>query len=335
LDLGERRIQRFLRRPDITVRSRESRVRRLLDDRLQVEASDSRVQNDLAWDTIALAARNAGPGTGLGSWNQAAAAEASLASGDPAAVRSRIIKAFRGAEPVSVPAVATLVRYLAWTGDRTVAEVWHRLENPELDPAGAAEGGRLVAATRAELRRSARDLARPIPEEWRDPELTESAQDASLVDELMAVAGSEQGAGSAPSGWTGAVGRILQFVRRTGLTPEALQGRLTWSPVVVPGAGVRLRLRNLRIGGTVVELGYSQVGNTTRFFLEPHRGGPPLTVALDPVVAGAGVRATRVDGGPADLQVRPEAGEKRWRTPVQLVLDRMRILEVEMDSENH
>jgi hypothetical protein len=64
--------------------------------------------------------------------------------------------------------------------------------------------------------------------------------------------------------------------------------------------------------------------------IEQTEGPVPVTLILEPWVSGRAVRAVRVDGEPAELEVR--RFEDGWVIPVQITLDHIRRMEIERDG---
>jgi hypothetical protein len=118
-----------------------------------------------------------------------------------------------------------------------------------------------------------------------------------------------------------------------GVEPDAARGRLELRPR--PGDRRAFGIRNLSMGGAAVSVSYRREDRpggvrVHGFGLEQERGPVPVTVAMEPELAGARVLRARVDGRAAELDPAPAGG--LWRVPVQLVLDHPRRVEVEMEQ---
>ncbi len=297
----EWRAVRVLGRAGMVVRGRESRVRRVLEERLALEASDPAPGRALAWAILALAPREsvAVPA----GWTEAALAEAMLASGDAGPAR-RLIREALGDGPAGAPVLAVVARYLAWTGDRsTVAAVWDRV----LESAEDLAGGPGLSRVAEDIGAAAPAVGGAAPEE---------IGTAALLEHLRGSTG--------PAGEAAA--RVLLLTALLGVVPDAPRGRLTLRPRI-PDEWSGFRVRNLRVGGCAVEMSCDGDDGVVRYALRQTRGAPPLQVVFEPIVP-ARVRAARVDGVPAELAVAREG--RSWQAPVQLVLDTDRTVELEL-----
>jgi hypothetical protein len=312
------------------VSGRESRIRRLLEDRLGIEPSGGSSAGELAWATIELAAWE-GSALKVADWPAAALAEASLASGGADAVRRLLTRTFRE-PPDGCPALAVLARYLSWTGDRsTVRALWESAMAglSELDDGDPARPTVLSA-----LAVTAEDIGAPAPAGVGDT-LEDSAGTGRDSGRLAEPGSTLDFTGRAAAedwvaGW--AATRVLRLVDSLGLEPDAPRGRLTMRPRLA-GEDPDFQVRNLRVGGAVLDLACIREGNTIRFTLDPTRGMPPLQVAFEPRVAGTALERARVDGAAADLDPVREA--ELLSVPVQLVLDHPRTVELELASNEH
>jgi hypothetical protein len=111
-----------------------------------------------------------------------------------------------------------------------------------------------------------------------------------------------------------------------GFAPDAPSGRLELRPAFA----ARFRafaVSALAMGDFRFTLAYRRSGPCATYTITPTGGRVPPTLVLAPTVTGREVRATRVDGVPADLDWRARDGGVETR--VQLPLDRERTLEVE------
>ncbi len=113
-----------------------------------------------------------------------------------------------------------------------------------------------------------------------------------------------------------------------GLAPDAPSGRIRVAPSL-PTHMSAFRAEGIRVGEADLDVTYEREGNTHRLRLEPTRGRVPVTVVLEPSLAGASLRAARVDGSRAELNAAATAS--RIRARVQLVLDAPRTVEMDVD----
>jgi hypothetical protein len=56
----------------------------------------------------------------------------------------------------------------------------------------------------------------------------------------------------------------------------------------------------------------------------------PVTLVFEPWVRARAIRAVRIDGRPAELELRPL--EDGWVIPVQIALDHVRQMDIERES---
>lgn len=112
-----------------------------------------------------------------------------------------------------------------------------------------------------------------------------------------------------------------------GLAPDAPAGRVGLSPTF-PWHLKSFEASNLAVGECRFRLSYCKGASSVRFEVEPTRGRVPPSLILSPTVAATAVGAARVDGAPADLDVRPAGSGVRVQ--VQLPLDGPRSLEIQM-----
>lgn len=313
-----RRVTRIMGRAAIVVRGRESRIRRLLEDRLTVEAPDDRPGRELAWSKISLAAWEAGPHAGVIGPVDAAVAEASLTTGGGEAVRRGMMDGWAaGASGPAVLQIAT--RYLAWTGDRpTVAGLWDRIVASSERAVEEGTGG----AMRAGIARLAKEVGAPVPA-WRDAPVATASPRTGDPGTAVGPA--------APLPVRSAAVRVLRLASTLGVVPDAPRGRLELRPRL--DRWTRFRLEGLRVGDAVVALSYVREATVARFTVTQTRGAPPLQLVLAPLVAATSVAEARVDGAPARLAPQPVGS--LWKVPVQLVLDRDRTVEVELGTSDH
>ncbi len=110
-----------------------------------------------------------------------------------------------------------------------------------------------------------------------------------------------------------------------GATPDAPSARLVLAPRL-PAHLRTFRADGIRVGDVRLSMDFEREGRTRRFRLEPTAGRAPALIVLEPTVPGV-VRAARVDGRNADLEVAPARGGAKVR--VQLPLDGPRALEID------
>lgn len=115
-----------------------------------------------------------------------------------------------------------------------------------------------------------------------------------------------------------------------GARADAAYGRLRLAPRV-PVGWKRFEVAGLRVGDVRVRLAYRRKGHRHTFVLAPATGRIPLNVVFEPLLPISAVRAVRVDGEAADLEIR----RHRDRTGVrlQLPLDSRRVITVDGADE--
>jgi hypothetical protein len=111
-----------------------------------------------------------------------------------------------------------------------------------------------------------------------------------------------------------------------GIEADAPRSRLRLRPQI-PAEWERLEVRGIRVADAEVVLRYRRLGGLARFEVEQASGGVPLRLVLEPALTGTFL-AARVDGVAAALAPRPWG--ERTLAPVQLVLDAIRVVELEM-----
>ncbi|MDT8340817.1 MAG: hypothetical protein RQ751_04825, partial [Longimicrobiales bacterium] len=124
-----------------------------------------------------------------------------------------------------------------------------------------------------------------------------------------------------------------------GAEPDARSGRLGLSPFLPPH-WTRFRVAGIRVGDAVLALEFERSGGHVCWTLRPEAGSVPVMVVFRPWQPLAHVRAIRVDGREAALDVTgaalaapPEGPGGGWsRVSVQLPVDAPRVLEVEGDA---
>jgi hypothetical protein len=114
-----------------------------------------------------------------------------------------------------------------------------------------------------------------------------------------------------------------------GVQPDAARHRL-WLRPRLPAGWVALSVQDIQCGDDSVRLDAELLPHLLTVRLEQEAGAIPVTALVEPFVPGA-VTAVRVDGRSASLA--PRAVEGGTRVPVQLVLDRGRVLEIEFEAE--
>jgi glycogen debranching enzyme len=112
-----------------------------------------------------------------------------------------------------------------------------------------------------------------------------------------------------------------------GVVPDAPHNRLRLAPQI-PQEWPELDVERLRVGDGQVSLRYRRVGSLHTFRMVQTSGAAPLTLHFEPAIQGRRLEAARVDGRPTKLDaVRRGEGV---RVPVDLVLDRVRTVELEI-----
>jgi hypothetical protein len=106
-----------------------------------------------------------------------------------------------------------------------------------------------------------------------------------------------------------------------GARIEAYFGRLRLAPRL-PEHWSRFTVAGLAIGDATVRMSYELVGGRHRFRFKQERGGVPIMLIFEPILAVPTDAQVWVDGTPADLVLRP-AGD-RMQASVQLPLERER-----------
>lgn len=111
-----------------------------------------------------------------------------------------------------------------------------------------------------------------------------------------------------------------------GLAPDAPVGRIRMAPRI-PTHLTHFAVSGIPIGGARLRLDYERDGAVCRYTVTPEVAPVPPLLVFEPSVTGE-VASTRVDGDPADLQLRSQGS--RTVVPVQLPLDGPRVLEVRL-----
>lgn len=347
------RLLRVAGRARVAVRAREAAAERMLADRLTVSRPQA-LGRAVEWSLLRLeAGRVDWPGAGLwlvdgapgssgapAAWRIDDAARIALglmASGDFDTVRAfltslawhaydgRIPARGTGPNGLSYDSPATrlflllVARYLAWSGDRGgVRALW---------PAVRAAVEACPPGPPAELAMAAQELGEEaLAEELAGAAAGRPLLPAPAADALPATLTRHEP--TPPDRATAAASVVDGFVRGAlGAEPQATRGRLVLRPRL-PADWSDVRVRNLVVGPAAVDLAYQNDGGHHRLTLRQRRGAVPLRVVLEPELAGQKVVASRVDGVAAELDAARVA--HRWRVPVQIVLDRTRVLEVEL-----
>ncbi|MEX2284345.1 MAG: hypothetical protein WEE89_17785 [Gemmatimonadota bacterium] len=125
-------------------------------------------------------------------------------------------------------------------------------------------------------------------------------------------------------------GSVAAFVSGLlGIEPDAARNRVGLRPSV-PADWDRLEADNLRVGDGTLGLRYERVEAEHRFRVLPQTGGVPFRVVFEPAVTGDRVSTVIIDGQAAQLDVRRV--NERWLCPVQVDLDRERVVTIFMAS---
>jgi hypothetical protein len=115
-----------------------------------------------------------------------------------------------------------------------------------------------------------------------------------------------------------------------GVDPDAARGRIALRPLIAIDLLPFFDLYGVRTGDAEFRVRTDRASSLVRFTLEQTSGPVPFQLVFEPRLCVARVRACKVDGEPADLDVR-RAGS-HWVAPVQLTLDAPRLVEIEIDS---
>lgn len=241
---------------------------------------------------------------------------AALALGDYeiAAEVGRLLGQHQVARPGLTPHyLLLLARHLAWTGAiHLLRDEWPRVI-PALD-------------------RRPRAADHPGAPRWRGilEELAlgaESIGEKAMAEELRAEF--EDKAASEPrlAPGAGAAAVVDYYLRGIlGVEPDASQNRLVMRPRL-PEEWTDMAVEHLRFGDAEIGLRYERQGNWHRFTFEQESGPVPVRVIFEPLLPAPSLAAAVVDGQSAQLYPRPLDG--RLRVPVQIVLDDIRVVELE------
>jgi hypothetical protein len=259
-----------------------------------------------------------------------------------------------------------LARYVAWAGDLAAAAAgWQHarsLVTAAVDAPPGAEALVLSAGSFAGMARLATDLGDPqlaarlmgaarvaqqrLAAQSLPPHVAELGTAINLVDDavpaafwhdaaLRAPLTSNEGSRPAPHqpGSAPAAARlILALVHGSlGLEPDATRHRLRIR-LRLPAHYTDLRVDDIGFGDGTIGLHVSQAADRFMVRIRQDSGAVPITVLLEPVLAGGiSVLAATVDGTAAALSPRPVADG--ITVPVQLVLDAHRELLLQLDAQ--
>lgn len=288
---------------------------------------------------------------------------AALAAGDfPLALEvARAALALAHGDPrAGAGALLLFARHFLWTGDPApAADAWPQLRQlAGRAQAAASADGALAAAALGQLALAAESLGRAEDAAAFRAAGARLARADTAVRALADAGGwgawAEGGAGGAYRAWreraavglhpakarwpgpggpddASATAAVINGVACgvLGIEPDAPRSRLRLRPQL-PADWEHVEVRGIRTGDAEVLLRHVAADGNLRFQLEQVSGGVPLRVVLEPAVAGT-LTAARVDGRPASLVPQP-FGE-RFIVPVQVVLDDVRVVELDVQKE--
>jgi hypothetical protein len=237
--------------------------------------------------------------------NDLTALDARLACGD----FESVLALLRAAG--SVAALPLFVaRYVRWSGDlHGAAAIWPRVLEA-LDLA-------LTADDHASLHRAICTELAPVATDLGDVQLAARLHGIARTSDATALPPDEDGAAADAA----AVVRGIAF-DTIGIDPDAARGRLRLRPRL--DRLDELIVRGIRFGDGSVSLRAGWADEVLSIRVQQDAGGLPITVLLEPFLAGPG--AAMVDGRPADLVA--QSVDRGTILPVQLVLDEERTLVV-------
>lgn len=122
--------------------------------------------------------------------------------------------------------------------------------------------------------------------------------------------------------------KVVEYYLRSvlGVEPDAPQNRLVLRPRL-PEEWTEVQVEHLSFGDAEITLRYQREGDWHRFTFLQESGPVPVRVIFEPLIPAPGLASARVDGQEALLEPRPRQG--RLLVPVQIVLDDMRLIEIE------
>jgi hypothetical protein len=261
-----------------------------------------------------------------GAWQHARSLVLAALEAGPAAATATIDASDGGPEPAGAEALVHTAGSFAG-----MARVATDLGDPQL-------AALLIGAARTTHQRLA---AHPLP-----PRAAELGTAVNLVDEAVPAAfwhsvatppllqldtGSRTDA-QPPGHDPDAARSVLALVHGSlGVEPDATRHRLRIRPRL-PAHWTELRVRDIGFGDGTIGLDVQRTADSIQIRIRQDSGAVPVTVLLEPVIAGdAAVMAAMVDGTAASLSPRPVADGSL--VPVQLVLDAERELRLQLDAQ--
>jgi hypothetical protein len=313
--------------------------RRRAQESLSLASPDPARDDALAWAVQSIAVPR--PYADGGATHPVLHALAACAAGSADIARA-VIASLHDRDPFLPLLIA---RYHAWTADSAfVASQWNRTQEAvarllDAGPDTPAQAALAVAAL-SEIAATAGDIGRAIlptdlqarVKEFRIAHaavLTESHW-ADALDHVEAgvLKGGHNDSGAFATVSAAAVIADVAY-GIWGIEPEASRNRVRFR-THLPAAWENASVRGVSVGDASIQLGYSRAtdrNRTVHTFVAVQDTGPvPMRLILEPLIEAARVHEAMVDGVPARLDVRAEAG--RLLVPVQLVLDDTRVLEV-------
>ncbi len=264
--------------------------------------------------------------------DQAAPAFAALAIGDFASARSilTLLRQNLEAEQVTPIYLRLVARYFAASGDlHLTRQEWPSVRAAlQLDRASTSLLRELALTAESigerDQHRQLVEAAASIDRNMGEPFPADAYVPSSCMDtELRDIA-----SGADPSWPPAAVASFVSGI--LGFEPDAARNRTQLSPVV-PADWSALEVDNLRVGESTLSLRYARNGDANTFQLLPGAGSIPIRVVFAPAVIGYGVSSVSVDGQLARLDLRRV--NDRWVCPLQIELDRDRLILIKVETQ--
>jgi hypothetical protein len=329
-------VEASLKEPRMIERSASAALDRLAADGLILESRAEVLDGALLRARAQLAFA---PVTAQGQRESALCVFGALAGGDNSVanawLRALLANAAAHMQDMGAAAWSALAaaRHLAWTGDVAVfAEAW-----PVVSQLVAAIVSKdvirqiPVAATAVREAALAAEIIgeRALAASWRAAPAARSNAADPILDGMSAQRLRELGAN--PMVDVSAAGHFIAAVAGglLGAEPDATRHRLRLRPRV-PDDLWPLRAGGLRMGEAAFLLKMTADLELLRLEVEQVEGPVPVTLVFEPWVRARAIRAVRIDGRPAELELRPL--EDGWVIPVQIALDHVRQMDIERES---
>jgi hypothetical protein len=330
-------VESALREPRIIERAASASLSRLAADGLVVESRDEVLDSALLWARAQLAFA---PVTPKDQHDGAYCVLGALSGGDTAVARAWLAALLNSAtesEPTIEGAAwcaLAAARHLAWTGDVAAFAAAWPLVSTLVDRIASSDETQQAAIASAAVRAAAL-AAESVGERervtsWRAARVTRlKVADEPILSGLEIQRLRELGA--KPMMSASGAGLLISSVAigLLGAEPDATRHRLRLGPHV-PDELLPFRAVGLRMGEAAFRLDVAGHADLVQLEIEQTEGPVPVTLILEPWVSGRAVRAVRVDGEPAELEVR--RFEDGWVIPVQITLDHIRRMEIERDG---